>query len=101
MVSSAAASEVQCLGGDRFLSVVYLLMGRLPGAVLSDWQRARATIIGFDLLNLVTYITAWTDATLDEMAVFIYNEGGISTNARRSLNVLVSLTDLSVRGGKR
>ena len=39
-------------------------------------NRERTTIIGVDLLNLVTYITAWPDATLDEMAVFIYNEGG-------------------------
>ena len=36
----------------------------------------RKTIVGADLLSLVTYITAWPDATLDEMAVFIYNEGG-------------------------
>ncbi len=39
-------------------------------------NRARARILGVDLLSLVTYITAWPDATLDEMAVFIYNEGG-------------------------
>jgi hypothetical protein len=36
----------------------------------------RTTIVGADLLSLVTYITAWPDATLDKMAVFIYNEGG-------------------------
>ena len=36
----------------------------------------RTTIIGADLLNLVTFITAWPDAHLDEMACFIYNEGG-------------------------
>jgi hypothetical protein len=36
----------------------------------------RTTIVGVDLLSLVTYITAWLDATLDEMAVFIYNKGG-------------------------
>lgn len=36
----------------------------------------RKTIVGADLLSLVTYITAWPDATLDEMAVFIYSEGG-------------------------
>ena len=36
----------------------------------------RTTIVGADLPSLVTYITAWLDATLDEMAVFIYNEGG-------------------------
>ena len=33
-------------------------------------------IVGVDLLSLVTYITAWPDATLDKMTVFIYNEGG-------------------------
>ncbi len=36
----------------------------------------RSRIIGTELLNLVTYITAWPDATLDKMAVFIFNEGG-------------------------
>jgi len=39
-------------------------------------NRERTTIVGVDLLGLVTYITEWPDATLDEMAVFIYNEGG-------------------------
>jgi hypothetical protein len=39
-------------------------------------NRARARIVGVDLLSLVTYITAWPDATLDEMVVFIYNKGG-------------------------
>ena len=34
------------------------------------------SIVGVDLLNLVTYLTAWLDATLEEMAAFIYNEGG-------------------------
>ncbi len=32
-------------------------------------NRERTTIVGVDILNLVTYITAWLDATLDEMAV--------------------------------
>ena len=36
----------------------------------------RTTVVGINLLNLVTYITAWPDATLDEMAAFIYNKGG-------------------------
>ena len=36
----------------------------------------RTTVVAVDLLNLVTYITAWPDATLDEMAAFIYNKGG-------------------------
>ena len=34
-------------------------------------NRERATIVGVDLLSLVTYITDWPDATLDEMAIFI------------------------------
>ncbi len=36
----------------------------------------RASIVGVDLPNLVTYITAWLDSTIDEMAAFIYNKGG-------------------------
>ena len=46
----------------------------------------RAQIRGADLLNLVTYITAWPDATLDEMAVFMYNKGGFFTPVRLSPN---------------
>ena len=53
-------------------------------------NRERTTIVGVDLLSLVTYITAWPDATLDEMAVFIYNEGGVSTPVRESPNDLLS-----------
>ena len=36
----------------------------------------RTSIVGADLLNLVTYLTAWPDTTIDEMAAFIYNKGG-------------------------
>jgi hypothetical protein len=32
-------------------------------------NRERTTVVGVDILNLITYITAWLDATLDEMAV--------------------------------
>jgi hypothetical protein len=39
-------------------------------------SRPRTVIIGVDLLNLVTFIMAWPDATLVKMAVFIYNKGG-------------------------
>ena len=35
-----------------------------------------ASIVGVDLLNLITYITTWPDSTIDETADFIYNEGG-------------------------
>ena len=53
-------------------------------------NRERSQIIGTELLNLVTYITAWPDATLDEMAAFIFNEGGGSTPVRQSPNNLLS-----------
>ena len=33
----------------------------------------RASIFGVDLLNLITYIAAWPDSTIDEMAAFIFN----------------------------
>ncbi len=36
----------------------------------------RSQIIRTKLLNLVTYITAWPDTTLDKMASFIFNERG-------------------------
>jgi hypothetical protein len=39
-------------------------------------NRAWSQIISVNLLNLVICITAWPDATLDEMAAFIFNEGG-------------------------
>jgi hypothetical protein len=39
-------------------------------------NRERSQIIGTKLFNLVTYITAWPDATLDKMAAFIFNKGG-------------------------
>jgi hypothetical protein len=37
---------------------------------------ARSQIIGVDLLNLVIYITTLPDVTLDEIAAFIFSEGG-------------------------
>ena len=39
-------------------------------------NKAREQVVGVDLINLVTFLRAWPEATLDEMAVFIYNEGG-------------------------
>ena len=55
-------------------------------------NRERMTIVGVDLLSLVTYITAWPDATIDKMAVFIYNKGGVSTPARQYPITFGSLT---------
>jgi len=51
---------------------IYRWADRL-GPFRQTGNRERATIVGVDLLSLVTYITAWPDATLDKMAVFIYN----------------------------
>lgn len=39
-------------------------------------NRARSQIVGDDQFHLICFIIAWPDATQDEMAVFIYNEGG-------------------------
>ena len=51
----------------------------------------RTTIVGADLLSLVTSITAWPDATLDEMAVFIYNQGGDLYSRQRISQQLAEL----------
>ena len=60
---------------DVSLASIYRWADRLE-PFRQTGNRERTTIIGADLLSLVTYITAWPDATLDEMVVFIYNEGG-------------------------
>jgi len=54
-----------------------------PGPYSQTGNRLRTMVVGVDLLNLVTYITAWPDATLNEMAAFIYNKGGVSIPPRR------------------
>ena len=66
-------------------------MGRSPGAVPSTSNTERTLIVGVDLLSLVTYITAWPDATLDKMAVFIYNEGGDLYSRQRISQQLAEL----------
>jgi hypothetical protein len=39
-------------------------------------NKAREQVMGVDMINLVTFLRAWPEDTLDEMAVFLYNEGG-------------------------
>ena len=39
-------------------------------------NKERETVVGLDLINLVSFLTAWPEGTIDEMAAFIYNEGG-------------------------
>jgi hypothetical protein len=55
---------------DVSLASIYQWADRLE-LFRQTGNRERTTIVGVDLLNLITYITAWPDATLDEMAVFI------------------------------
>jgi hypothetical protein len=38
-------------------------------------NKAQEQVVEVDLLNLVTFLRAWPEATLKEMAIFIYNEG--------------------------
>ena len=47
-----------------------------PDPVCQSGKWPRASIVGVNLLNLVAYITAWPDTTLDEMAAFMYKERG-------------------------
>ncbi len=37
---------------------------------------SRTTVVGVDMIHLVTFLFAYSDMTQDEMAAFIYNEGG-------------------------
>ncbi len=39
-------------------------------------NKAQEQVMGVDLINLVTFLRAWPEATLDEMVVFLYNKGG-------------------------
>ena len=39
-------------------------------------NKAREKIVGVDLIYLVTFLRAWPESQLEEMAVFLYNEGG-------------------------
>lgn len=38
-------------------------------------NRSRRKLVGTDLLNLVFFLIAHPDALLEEMAIFLYNEG--------------------------
>lgn len=39
-------------------------------------NKERSQIVGFDMINLVVFISAHPEATCEEIATFIYNEGG-------------------------
>jgi hypothetical protein len=52
---------------------------------------AREQVVGVDMINLVTFLRAWPEATLDEMAVFLYNEGGPLYSKKRLSERLTEL----------
>jgi hypothetical protein len=76
MQDAGEAVEVSCA------SIVWWNLCPVP--YRQTGNRSRTTFVGVDLINLAMFINAWPDATIDEMAVFIYNEGGISTPVRQS-----------------
>ena len=86
---------------DVSVSTIYRWQKRLEPHC-QNGNGPRTTIIGADLLNLVTFITAWPDAHLDEMACFIYNEGGnlYSTQAisKRLAELEITKKKASVEG---
>ena len=59
---------------DVSLATIY--MAKVSWPYRQTGNGVQTTILEADLLNLVTFIMAWPDAQLDEMACFIYNEGG-------------------------
>ena len=59
----------------------------VSAASISRWSRRReryrstgnhdrTQLVGVDFLSMVTFLIAYPDATLDEIATYIYNEGG-------------------------
>jgi len=54
-------------------------------------NKAREQVVGVDMINLVTFLRAWPEATLDEMAVFLYNEGGQLYSKKRLSERLAEL----------
>ena len=49
-------------------------------------NKPRSQIVGVDMVNLVTFIIAYPDSMLQEMAVHIYNSGGICTQRKQCPN---------------
>ena len=58
-------------------------------------NKQRSQIVGIDLVNLVIFLLAWPDATQDEMAVFIYNEGGEKLFTRQAISGRLNEMDIT------
>jgi len=54
---------------------------------------ARTAIVGVDMIHLATFLIAHSDSTMDEVAAFIYNEGGALYSNQR---ISERLKDLAV-----
>jgi hypothetical protein len=54
-------------------------------------NKAREQVVGVNMINLVTFLRAWPEATLDKMAVFLYNEGGPLYSKKRLSERLAEL----------
>ena len=39
-------------------------------------NKSRGRLVGIDLINAVSFLTAWPETYIEELAVFVYNEGG-------------------------
>jgi hypothetical protein len=44
----------------------------------------RTTIVGVDMIHLVTFLVAHPDLTQDKMAAFVFNEGGMLVSKQRN-----------------
>ena len=49
------------------------------------------------MVNLVLFFLAWADATEDEMAVFLYNEGG-GLYSRQTISGRLKELDITKKG---
>jgi hypothetical protein len=50
-------------------------------------NKARDTVVGLDLINLVSFLTAWPEGTIDDMASFIYNKGDAISRRLKDLGI--------------
>jgi hypothetical protein len=93
---------------DRIYQLTRAALGqetRASAASIWRWQqrlqpfrmtgnKQRNTIIGIDQFLLAIAITIWPDLTIDEMAVFIYREGG-GIYSRQAISARLSELEIS------
>jgi hypothetical protein len=57
----------------------------LPYAMTGNKQKTQ--VVGIDIVNLVIFLLAWPDATLDEMATHLYNDGAEQIYSRPTMSI--------------